>query len=88
MDFECFWGAYPRRLAKKDARKAWEKLTAQQQEAAMKSLPSHIEHWSDREMKYVPYPASWLNGERWEDELDVKGPDVAALMRQLEMEGR
>ena len=36
----------------------------------MEILPKHIERWSDPE--FIPYPASWLNGHRWEDELEVK----------------
>ena len=27
VDFSDFWGMYPRRVAKKDARKAWDKIT-------------------------------------------------------------
>lgn len=89
MDFECFWSAYPRRVAKKDARKAWDKLKAEQKDAAMKALPLHIESWSDREPQFIPYPASWLNGERWEDEIPAKGAAALAIvMRQLELEGR
>lgn len=88
MDFECFWTTYPRRVAKKEARRAWEKLKPAQQESALQALPSHVEFWADRETQFIPYPASWINGERWEDEIERKGPDVAALMRQLEAEGR
>jgi hypothetical protein len=25
---------------------------------------------------FIPYPATWLRGERWEDELEVKLPNV------------
>ena len=28
IDFTDFWGMYPRRVAKKDARKAWQKIPA------------------------------------------------------------
>jgi hypothetical protein len=36
----------------------------------MENLPKHIERWSDPD--FIPYPASWLNGCRWEDELETK----------------
>jgi hypothetical protein len=26
--------------------------------------------------KYIPHPATWLRGERWDDELEVKLPNV------------
>ena len=67
-DFGIFWAVYPKRVAKKDAEKAWKRLTSQQKVAAMEALPKHIEKWADPE--FIPYPASWLNGERWEDVLE------------------
>lgn len=69
-DFGIFWAHYPRRVAKKDAQKAWNKLTAAQKRAAMEALPAHIKSWDDP--TFIPYPASWLNGERWEDEIQEK----------------
>lgn len=89
MDFELFWSQYPRKTAKKDARRAWEKLKPEQRVAAMEALPNHVEVWADRDLIYVPYPATWLNGERWEDELAPRGMAAAmAVMRLLEAEGR
>lgn len=69
-DFGIFWAHYPRKVAKKDAQKAWNKLTSAQKQAAMEALPNHIKQWDDP--TFIPYPASWLNGERWEDELEEK----------------
>lgn len=28
--------------------------------------------WRDKDPEYLPYPASWLNGERWEDEVPAE----------------
>jgi hypothetical protein len=69
-DFGIFWAVYPKRVAKKDAERAWKRLTSQQRVAAMEALPRHIENWAEPE--FIPYPASWLNGERWEDEIQPK----------------
>lgn len=71
-DFGIFWAHYPRKVAKKDAQKAWSKLTSAQKQAAMEALPKHIKRWDDP--IFIPYPASWLNGERWEDELEECKP--------------
>lgn len=70
-DFEDFWAVWPKREAKKDARRAWDKLRAQQRIAALQALPGHIERWrrEGRARNHIPHPATWLNGERWEDEL-------------------
>lgn len=69
--FEDFWAIWPKREAKKDARRAWEKLRAQDKIAAVTALPQHVARWrrEGRVRNHIPHPATWLNGERWEDEL-------------------
>lgn len=73
MDFDAFWAMYPRRVAKADARRAWAKRKPEQLQAIAAALPNHIRYWSltGTEIQYIPYPASWLNGERYEDELEM-----------------
>jgi hypothetical protein len=69
--FAKFWAAYPRKTAKADARKAFSK--------AWKTLPPFDEEsvligglerakagWT--EAQFIPYAATWLSGERWQDE--------------------
>ncbi len=72
-DFESFFNLYPRKVSRKDAEKAWLALTPEQKFAAIESLPIHIRYWSaaGTTKEYLPYPASWLRGERWEDELEM-----------------
>lgn len=72
-DFLEWWEVYPRREAKGDAAKAFVKAKK------IKPVPELIEatkRWvaanSDREMKFVPLPASWLNGKRWDDEAPAR----------------
>lgn len=71
--FDEWYARYPRKLARKDAERAWKRMTPEQQFAAFESLPIHIRYWelSGRTKEFVPYPASWLNGERWTDELEM-----------------
>lgn len=70
VEFEDFWLMYPRRIAKKDAREAWAKMSSRDRIAALTALVDWRRVWIARgEMDFVPYPASWLRGERWEDEL-------------------
>ena len=70
--FDEFWEAYPKKKAKEDARKAWAKLKPdetlgkviiQAVEAAKKS-----KDWQKEKGQYIPHPATYLNGKRWEDE--------------------
>lgn len=68
--FEAFWFAYPRKLAKAAALKAW-KLAVRKASAGaiMAGLDVWAPIWAARgDPSYTPYPATWLNGERWNDE--------------------
>lgn len=69
--FEQFWSAWPRREAKKAALRAWNKLSTSDRIAALQALPKHVEQWrkEGRARCHIPHPSTWLNGERWEDEL-------------------
>lgn len=69
--FDEFWTIYPRREGKGAAKKAWAK--------AVKSLPASdllaiVRSYSVRmhgtEKRFIPFPATWLNQERWADEVD------------------
>lgn len=79
-DFDQFWAAYPKKVAKADARKAW--AQTKDLRPALPVLLNAIqancktESWMKQGGAFIPYPATWLRGERWEDELEVKLPDV------------
>lgn len=71
--FEVFWKLYPNKKSKKDARKAWEKLKpgAELRMTLMTALGNHriSRDWAKDDGQYVPMASTWLNGERWTDEL-------------------
>jgi hypothetical protein len=72
--FGCFWAAYPRKKAKGDAEKAWRKLKPspgllETMLAALERAQASPE-WVKDGGQFIPYPATWLNGRRWEDEVD------------------
>jgi hypothetical protein len=70
-DFDQFWAAYPRKIAKADARKAWaqmaQKLPPVAELLSAISVAKESEQWRKDSGLYIPYPATWLRGERWED---------------------
>ena len=76
--FVAFWQAYPRKNAKLAAVKAWEKLNPDpatceriilQVEAAKQTI-----EWRKNAGAFIPYPASYLNGRRFDDELGFTVP--------------
>lgn len=64
--FEGFWSAYPRRIGKAAARRAWEKAmkvtTPEVIGAALRAA-----EWPE-DPQYIPHPATWLNQGRWDDQ--------------------
>lgn len=73
-DFVQFWKSYPRKQAKGQAWKAFKKLSPDA--SLLEAMLSAIERqknsadWKRDGGRYTPYPASWLNGRRWEDEAE------------------
>jgi hypothetical protein len=68
--FEVFWSQYPMHRARVDAWKAWQQL---QPEPALVirilgavNKQKYCKQWR---AGFIPYPATWLRGERWDDEL-------------------
>jgi hypothetical protein len=72
--FDEFWQLYPRKVAKASARKAWKKLTEEQQLQAAKAISNHCQYWKTKEtaLDFIPHASTWLNQERWEDELVIE----------------
>lgn len=70
--FDRFWAAYPRKVDKQRARKAWDKLCpdARLVETILSAVEaqSHTDQWNRDNGQYIPYPSSWLSGRRWDDE--------------------
>ena len=69
--WDSFWALFPRHEAKKDAKKAWERLAEAEQLAAVVAIADWRRVWQaqGRDPSVIPLPATWLRGERWEDEL-------------------
>ena len=73
--FECFWTAYPRKVAKAAALKAWEKLKPNP--VLLKTILEALEKqkrqpkWQEAGGEFIPHAATWLNQRRWEDEIAV-----------------
>ena len=69
--FELFWAQYPKKVAKATAAAAWKKIKPGLYDSIVKALRAQkaSEQWTKEGGKYIPNPATWLNQERWNDEL-------------------
>ncbi len=71
--FKRFWDLYPRKTNKKKAKDSFlkkctdENILNKMINAVINQKKS--EQWQN--MKYIPHATTWLNGERWEDELII-----------------
>ena len=74
MEFQTFWGLYPKKVAKGAAIRAWQKLNQAERTEAIDALANHLKYWKFKgtDKEFIPYPATWLNQMRWLDELDFE----------------
>jgi hypothetical protein len=74
-DFEQFWQAYPRKVGKGAARRIFGRikpgaeLLAKMLDAV--AIQSQSIQWQKDAGQFIPHPATWLNQERWDDEIKV-----------------
>jgi hypothetical protein len=71
-EFEQFYEAYPRKIAKGAANKAYR--AARKKASAALLLAGLTRQVFDGPEQFIPYPASWLNAERWRDEPPAADP--------------
>jgi len=71
--FDAFWEAYPKKASKGAARKAW--MQIQPDSELLTKMLTSLERaktchdWTKDGGQYIPYPATWLRAEGWEDEV-------------------
>lgn len=67
--FDEFWSVYPRKESKGHARKAFASaLKKSDPETIIGAARVFADRVRGSEKKFIAHPATWLNGERWEDE--------------------
>jgi len=72
--FPEFWNVYPRKIAKRDAEKAWAKLAPKSSDLiepkalaiAYVLRDRKQRDWAGRDPDRIPYPATFLNAEKFE----------------------
>ena len=69
--FEKFWTAYPKKVDKPASARAWRKvMKPEEADAILARIElNKIGEWAGKEKRYIPNPATWLNGRRWTDEI-------------------
>ena len=69
--FDMAWSEYPRKVGKGQARKAWNAAIKKEDPVKiLEALEKHSMNWDGKSPEYIPHLSTWLNGERWLDDLD------------------
>jgi hypothetical protein len=69
-----FWGKYPRKVNRPAAFKTWQEKKCGNGLFAevMAGLEKYVSGpWVGKEQQFIPHASSWINGERWADEVEV-----------------
>jgi hypothetical protein len=77
--FDLFWSPYPRKEAKKDAQRAWRVLDPSRELVVSTIVPAVMQKaksddWQKENKRFVPLPATYIRGERWNDQAPVLQP--------------
>lgn len=88
--FDTFWREYPKKKSKGTAQKAFVKAlnrtTFDTIMTALRALKGSYE-WTKNGGQYVPYPATWLNADGWNDEVgSADGNDNLRMLYELTKE--
>ncbi len=70
-DFEKFWNAYPKKVSKEQARRAFYKAKPNMSVIipVLEKFKA-CQQWQDKQ--YIPNPDTWVRNQRWEDEIIVE----------------
>lgn len=82
--FDEFWSIYPLKKGKDKARAAYRaSLRKTDRATILGALRNHLPEWDTKGIQYVPYPATWLNQGRWEDEIVIAGPELTSSEKRI-----
>jgi Ni/Co efflux regulator RcnB len=94
VDFDDFWQLYPRKTEKKKALKAWKIAKKDKSWPGLEAVLFAVERqkaseqWKKDGGQFIPYPATWLNSGRWDDEERVAGQGYLELIDEIEEENK
>ena len=86
--FVRFWKAYPRKVGKENALKAW--MSLKPDEELLTTMIQAIEKQKDTEQwkesggQYIPHPSTWLRGKRWQDEVTTTTKQKTVVAQDYE----
>jgi len=89
-DFGMLWSAYPKKVGKASALKAWQRSKHPPIQAVLARLESlkASDQWKKDGGQFIPHPATWINRGGWDDEVGVKVESKTAHYRDFDEQMR
>lgn len=85
--FDIFWENYPKKLDKKNAKKSFDKINPDEELVGLMveqiNRFKDTNDWKKDDGKFIPYPSTWLNGKRWEDEFETDTEKEERIDREI-----
>jgi hypothetical protein len=83
--FEAFWKAYPRRVERRAAEKAWRAALKRKTtpEQIITAARAYADRTRDTEPRFVKHPASWLNAGAYDDERPTASVQAPLSFEQI-----
>ena len=83
--FNTFWAAYPRKAGKKTAQAAWAKIKNPDIDLILDAISKQKKtiQWTKEKGSFIPHPTTWLNQERWNDDVDIEVKKLSAEGREV-----
>lgn len=71
--FEKFWNSYPKKVARKKAEQIFSKIPPSEYDPILRHVKTarESEQWKVAGGQYIPHPATYLNQERWKDQVEI-----------------
>ena len=69
-----FWAQYPRKVGKLTAQRSWQKMPDDHKQKALEAIVEHRKYWTAKgtELDYIPHASTWLNNQRFFDEIVIE----------------
>jgi len=87
-DFSNFWEQYPKKVSKKKAEEIFNRLVTSKdkEQAVIQGLLKYKKKWfgEKTDIRYIPNPTTWLNQERWADEIIISNEQYNKNARSFE----